>query len=110
MTRCRSRAERAVASPPGSFVSATAVTRSRYQGCGSVLDLATPAGLAHVDEAADRVLDRDERAGLDPRDGLAHVGVQVGEGFQRERRPDAGVGLDLGLEVIVAEGQHPAVS
>src|SRR2546425_173348 len=32
MIRCRSRAERAVASAPGSFVSATAVTWSRYQG------------------------------------------------------------------------------
>src|SRR5579862_2220824 len=29
--RCRSRADRAVASPPGSFVSATTVTGSRYQ-------------------------------------------------------------------------------
>src|SRR2546430_13793595 len=113
MIRCRSRADRAVASAPAPvvsapFVSATAVTRSRYQPRSLLLDLPEPAGLDLVDEAADGVLVRDERAGLDPGDGLAHVGVQVGKGLQRERGPDAGVGLDLGLDVVVVEGQPAA--
>src|ERR1700750_3285483 len=114
MIRFRSRADRAVASAPGSlvsapFVSIAAVTWSRYQLCSLFLDLPEAAGLDLVDEAADGVLVRDERAGLDPGDGLAHVGVQVAEGLERERGPDAGVGLDLGLDVVVVEGEHAAV-
>src|SRR5215471_2504464 len=108
MIRCRSRADRAVASAPGSFVSVAAVIRSRYQLRSLFLDLAEAAGLDLVDEASDGVLVRDERAGLDPGDGLAHVRVQVAEGLERERGPDAGVGLDLGLDVVVVEGEHAA--
>src|SRR5258705_44377 len=64
----------------------------------------------HVeDESADRVLVRDERAGLDPGDGLAHVLVEVGEGLRRPTGLDAGVLLDAGLEVFVGECEHPAV-
>src|SRR2546430_17510933 len=115
MIRCRSRADRAVASAPAPvvsapFVSATAVTRSRYQPRSLLLDLPEAAGLDLVDEAADGVLARDERAGLDPGNGLAHIGVHVAEGLERERRPDAGVGLDLGLDLVVVEGEHAAVS
>src|SRR6516165_11813758 len=114
MIRCRSRADRAVASALGSlvsapFVSIAAVTRSRYQLRSLFLDLPEAAGLDLVDKAADGVLVRDERAGLDPGDGLAHVGVQVTEGLERERGPDAGVGLDLGLDLIIVEGEHAAV-
>src|SRR5271165_350295 len=75
----------------------------------SLLDLPEAPGLDLVDEAADRILVRDERAGLDPGDGLAYVGVQVTEGLKRERRPDPGVGLDLGLDVVVVESEHAAV-
>src|SRR5689334_5784819 len=119
MIRCRSRAAGAVPSAArswaaGSFVSATAVIRSRYQGgwpspAGRlILHFAQAPRLDLVDETADGVLDRDERAGLDPGDGLAHVAVQVGEGLERERRPDAGVRLDLGLYLVVMEGEHAA--
>src|ERR1700745_831828 len=105
MIRFRSRADRAVASAPGSlvsapFVSIAAVTGSLYHLCSLFLDRPEAAGLDLVDEAADGVLVRDERAGLDPGDGLAHVAVQVGKSLQRERGPDAGVGLDLGLDVV----------
>src|SRR6516165_269641 len=111
MIRCRGRADRAVASAPAPlvsapFVSVAAVTQSRYQLRSLFLDLPQAAGLDLVDEAADGVLVRDERAGLDPGDGLAHVAVQVAEGLERERRPDAGVGLDLGLDVVVVESEH----
>src|SRR5690348_8667747 len=124
MIRCRSRAAGAVPSAArfwagrswaaGSFVSATAVIRSRYQGgwpspaSRLLLDFAQAPRLDLVDEAADGVLVRDERAGLDPGDGLAHVALEVGEGLERERRPQSGVGLDLGLDLVVAERQHAA--
>src|SRR5689334_913248 len=119
MIRCRSRAAGAAPSAArswaaGSFVSATAVIRSRYQGgwpspaSRLLLDLAQAPRLDLVDEAADGVLVRDEGTGLDPGDGLAHVALEVGERFQGERRPEPGVGLDLGLDLVVAERQHAA--
>jgi hypothetical protein len=52
---------------------------------------------------------RHERAGLDPSDRLADVGLQVRERLHGERRPETGFGFDLALEAVVAEGQHPAV-
>jgi hypothetical protein len=52
---------------------------------------------------------RHERAGLDARDRLADVGVEIAEGLGRPRRPDAGVRLDGGLEVVIGKGEHPAV-
>ncbi len=62
-----------------------------------------------VDEPADAVAMRDQRVGLDPGDGLAHVVVEVGKGFEREWRPDSGVSLHLRLELLVCEAEHPAV-
>src|SRR5690348_9877091 len=124
MIRCRSRAAGAVPSAArfwagrswaaGSFVSATAVIRSRYQGgwpspaSRLLLDFAQAPRLDLVDETADGVLVGDEGAGLDPGDGLANVALEVGERFQGEWRPDAGVRLDLGLDLVVVEGQHAA--
>ncbi len=32
--------------------------------------------------------------------------VKVGEGFEREMGPDSHVGLDLGLHLVVGEGEH----
>src|ERR1700704_1749542 len=71
--------------------------------------LAQPAGLHVVDEAADRVLVGDERAGLDAGDRLAHVLVDVVEGLGRPLGLDPRLLLELGLEVVVVEGEHPAV-
>ena len=42
-------------------------------------------------------------------DRLAHVRFQILERLQRECRPQAGVGQDAVFDVVVAEGQHPAV-
>ena len=66
---------------PGSTCGATAGSRP----CGSA-DLAELAGLDLVDEAADGVLLRDERARLDAGDRLAHVLVEVGERLGRPLR------------------------
>ena len=60
----------------------------------SSADLAQPSGLDLVDEPADRVLARDERGGLDPRDRLAHVGVEISECLGRPLRLDPRVLLD----------------
>src|SRR4029453_11715677 len=38
-----------------------------------------------------------------------HVRVEVGEGLGRPLRPDAGLLLDAAPEVVVGEGEHPAV-
>ena len=51
----------------------------------------------------------DEGAGVDAGDRLADIVVDIGEGFERERGSDAGVGLDGGLQLVVGEGEHPAV-
>src|SRR5919199_5368511 len=72
-------------------------------------DLPQPAGLDLVDEPADRVLLRDERARLDPVDRLAHVLLEVLEGLGRPGRLDSRVLLDLTPELVVVEGQHAAV-
>src|SRR5216683_3813463 len=61
------------------------------------------------DETADGVLVRHERAGLDPRDRLAHVHVRVGEGLRGPRRLDPGLVLYRLLERVVGEGEHAAV-
>src|SRR4051794_37100198 len=57
----------------------------------SVRDLVQAAGLDVVDEAADGVLLRDERALADARDRLAHVALEVVEAV--------GVPLRLGARV-----------
>src|SRR5207302_1711710 len=71
--------------------------------------LAEAAVVDVVDEAPDLVLPRDERARLDARDRLADVLVEVVERLGGPFRLDAGVLLHLAPEVVVAEGEHPAV-
>src|SRR5262249_28941701 len=46
---------------------------------------------------------------LDSRDALTDVVLDIAEGFQGERRPDAGFLLDLLLHIGILEGQHSAV-
>src|SRR4051794_28247122 len=62
-----------------------------------------------VDEPANAVGLGDERAGLDPRDRLAHIGVEVAERLGGPLGLDAGLLLDRRLELVVGEGEHPAV-
>src|SRR6202012_1213629 len=64
----------------------------------------------HVeDEAARRDVLGDERAVLDAPQRLPHVGFEVGERLGRPGRFDAGLFLDRAFEVVVGEGEHPAV-
>jgi hypothetical protein len=60
-----------------------------------------------VDEAADGVGAGQEGTAPDPGYGLAHVGVQVAEGLQGERRLDAGLGLQALLQLVVAARPDP---
>ena len=84
-----------------------AVTPEARRGrSGDLLEL---AGVHVVDEAAHRVLVGHEGAGLDAGDRLADVTLQVGERLQGEVGPQPGVGLDVGLHLVVGEGQHAAV-
>src|SRR5687768_10000357 len=62
-----------------------------------------------VDEAADLLDVGHEWAGPNARNGLADVLLGVGERLQRERRADARLGLDLGLQLVILEGDHAAV-
>src|SRR3989441_549604 len=73
-------------------------------------DFVQTPGRDVIDESAHFVLAGDEGAGLDPGDGLAHVLLQVRERLEPERRPDAGVLLDLGADLVVLERQHAAVA
>src|SRR5665811_1422209 len=77
-----------------------------------------PSGRGHLtqasggdveDEATHGVPVRDERAGNDPGDRLADVVGRVREGLGGPRWPDAGLRLDRGPELVVGEGEHPAV-
>ena len=47
---------------------------------------------------------------LNPTIALTNIGVDVRERLERERRADTGLVLDRGLQVVVAEGEHPAVA
>src|SRR5215212_2554134 len=76
--------------------------------CGSG-DLAQPARLDLVDKAAHALLVRHERARLDPCHRLAHVLLQVREGLHREVGLHPHLLVDLGLQLVVGEGEHPAV-
>jgi hypothetical protein len=46
----------------------------------------------------------------DPCDGLADILVEIVERLSGPLRLDAGVFLDLTPEVVVVEGEHPAVA
>src|ERR1017187_5662266 len=76
----------------------------------SALDDFTQPPVRHVvDESPNRVLLRNERAQIDAGDRLANVLVEIPESFDRPRRLDAGLVLDLLLELVVGEGEHSAV-
>jgi hypothetical protein len=53
---------------------------------------------------------RQVRAGLDPRDRLPYFRVEVAEGLESERRPQAGIGLDVGFESVVGKPLHAALA
>src|SRR5207249_1514911 len=72
-------------------------------------DLMGVAGADVVDKAADARLVGDERTGLDARDRLFHIVLEIGERLQREGGPDTGLLLDLALEVVVVKREHAAV-
>jgi len=72
-------------------------------------DLAKPPRLYLVDEAAHALLIRDERTGLDASDGLTHILLQIGEGFHGEVGLHAHLLVELLLEFILGEDEHPAV-
>ena len=73
------------------------------------LDLAQPMRVDVVDEAAHDLAVRQERRAAHAQDRLAHVGVEVAEGLDRERRRDARRLLQLGAKAVVGERQHAAV-
>src|SRR5579862_7744152 len=68
-----------------------------------------PARLDVVDEPAYVLFLRDEWALLDPSDRLADVLFEIVKRLGRPLGLDAGLVLDLPSELVVAEGQHPAV-
>lgn len=72
---------------------------------GQLADLIELAGRDVEDEPADLVLVRDERAGLDPADGLPNVLIQVGESLSGPGRLNPGLVPDGALEGVVGEGQ-----
>src|SRR3954449_1487147 len=72
-------------------------------------DLVEPASRDVEHEAAQRLVFGDERARLDPPDGLTHILGNIDEGFGGPFRLDADLVLDLLLEPVVGEGQHAAV-
>src|SRR5215216_5599818 len=74
-----------------------------------LVDLTQPSGLYLVDETAYALLVRDERARLDASDRLAHVLLKVGEGLHGEVGLHAHLFVDLSFELVVGEGEHPAV-
>ena len=67
-------------------------------------NLGQSAGLDLVDEPAHAVLVRKERAGLDARDVLAHVLVEIREGFRGPLWTDARLLLDLAAKRILGQG------
>ena len=55
------------------------------------------------------VLGRDERVGRDSRQRLPHICSWVAEGFWCPSGAQAGIGLDLGFELVIGEREHAAV-
>ena len=91
----------------------TSTTRLRHaaRGVPPLGDLAQLAGLDLVDEAADRVLLRDERGGLDARDRLSVTSASrssnASRGPVRLARPCSS--SSCAANSLVREGQHAAV-
>src|ERR1700722_7486566 len=81
---CRHLEARSPRRPPAPVMPSVGISRL-------LADLVELAGGHVEDEAAYRVLVRDERARLDPGGGLPHVLVQVGERLGRPFRLDAGL-------------------
>src|SRR5918995_3087772 len=81
----------------------------RLSGVRRSANLVEVACLHVVDEAAHGVLLWNEGAGLDPRDRLTEVLPEIVERLRRPLRLDPRLPLDLMPELVVAEGQHPAV-
>ena len=89
------------------FDAATAVAAEITAAGGSASDLAQQPRVDVVDESADPPM-RQEQVGLDSPHRLAHALVEIRERFHGERWADAGLALDLVLEVVVAEGETTA--
>jgi hypothetical protein len=66
------------------------------------------AGQHVEDEPPHLVPVRQVGAEADAVDRLPHVGIEVGEGLEGKGRPDAGLLLDLCLQIVIAEAEHPA--
>ena len=66
-------------------------------------------GVDVVDEAAHRVAVGEEVGAAHPQDRLAHVGLDVGEGLDREGGGDPGRFLQLGAEAVLGDLLQPAV-
>jgi len=77
--------------------------------CAAPGDLAHATGLDLVHEPPHLVLPRDEGAGLDPRNRLADVLLEIVERLRGPGRPHARLVLDLATEIVVLEGQHSTV-
>ncbi|MGA9114495.1 MAG: hypothetical protein WB802_11960 [Candidatus Dormiibacterota bacterium] len=71
--------------------------------------LAQAAGAHVVHEAANLIPVGQERARRDPCHRLTQFGLEVGEGLEGERRPDARLLLDASRQLVIAEAQHDAV-
>src|SRR5215471_10167385 len=84
--------------------------RARQPWGGSLAHLVELARGYVEDKATDLVRAWEEWAGLDPADRLADVPRCVGECLYRPWRPDAGLFLDLTLELVVGDLLQAAVS
>src|SRR5215831_18377544 len=83
--------------------------RARHAWRAGLADLVELAGGYVEDEAADGILVRNERAGLDAGDGLADILLNVAEGLRGPGRLDPGLVLDRALERVIGEREHAAV-
>src|SRR5690242_11499136 len=86
---------------------APAAYSSANAGCDR--NLVQTSALHVVDEAPHARLVRYEGAGFGPGDRLFHIVLEIRKRLQGERRPDADLRLDLLLDVVILEGQHPAI-
>src|SRR5215212_6959275 len=117
-SHCAGRSTLATRSVPPDHVSVIGISRalltthqplSKKLECRLVTYLAQTTGFDLVDKAAYAVFVRDERAEPYAADRLAHVLLQVGEGFHGEMGLQAYLFVDLGFELVVGERQHAAI-